>query len=67
MSRSTRTFATLSLLALLAATQGASAQDDGLYDAPIDPNSAFVRVSRKQEGHPDNPNWAHEWPSSHYN
>lgn len=44
MSRSTRTFTTLSLLALLAATQGASAQDDGLYDAPIDPNSAFVRV-----------------------
>ena len=44
MSRSTRTFATLSLLALLGSIQGVSAQDDGLYDAPIDPNSAFVRV-----------------------
>lgn len=29
---------------LLASAAPAFAQDDGLYDAPVDPNSAFVRV-----------------------
>ena len=31
-------------LSVLVLTPAAFAQDDGLYDAPIDPNSAFVRV-----------------------
>ena len=33
-----------SLTALLAFSGGAQAQDEGLYEAPVDPNSAFVRV-----------------------
>jgi alginate O-acetyltransferase complex protein AlgF len=32
------------VLAAMSASQVALAQDDGLYDAPVDPNSAFVRV-----------------------
>ncbi len=34
----------LGTLLLLGAAPQALAQDDGLYDAPVDPNSAFVRV-----------------------
>lgn len=44
MLRSTPKLITLAGLMLLGATSMASAQDDGLYDAPVDPNSAFVRV-----------------------
>jgi len=48
MLRSTLPFSTIlkvSLAALLlASATPAFAQDDGLYDAPVDPNSAFVRV-----------------------
>ena len=43
MLRSTFIRASLSTL-LLAVAAPAFAQDDGLYDAPVDPNSAFVRV-----------------------
>lgn len=34
----------LTAFMLLGAAPQAFAQDDGLYDAPVDPNSAFVRV-----------------------
>jgi len=34
----------LAALMLLGVAPQAFAQDDGLYDAPVDPNSAFVRV-----------------------
>jgi len=43
MLRSTLTNVSLAAALLLSAGP-ALAQDDGLYDAPIDPNSAFVRV-----------------------
>ncbi len=43
MLRPTFIQATLATL-LLASAVPAFAQDDGLYDAPVDPNSAFVRV-----------------------
>lgn len=43
MLRSTLIKTSLAALLLAAATP-AFAQDDGLYDAPVDPNSAFVRV-----------------------
>ena len=43
MLRSTFIRASLATL-LLASAAPAFAQDDGLYDAPVDPNSAFVRV-----------------------
>ena len=43
MLRSTLIKTSLAALLLLAAAP-ALAQDDGLYDAPVDPNSAFVRV-----------------------
>ena len=43
MLRSTFIRASLSTLLLAVAAPG-FAQDDGLYDAPVDPNSAFVRV-----------------------
>ena len=42
MNHSIRTL--LLALPLLAVPAAAFAQDDGLYDAPIDPNSAFIRV-----------------------
>jgi len=38
------TLISTSFAALLLAATPALAQDDGLYDAPVDPNSAFVRV-----------------------
>lgn len=43
MLRSSLLSASLSAL-LLSVASPALAQDDGLYDAPVDPNSAFVRV-----------------------
>ena len=43
MLRSTFIRASLATL-LLASAAPVFAQDDGLYDAPVDPNSAFVRV-----------------------
>lgn len=43
MLRSTFIRASLATLLLLSAAP-VFAQDDGLYDAPVDPNSAFVRV-----------------------
>lgn len=43
MLRSTFIRVSLATL-LLAAAAPVIAQDDGLYDAPVDPNSAFVRV-----------------------
>jgi alginate O-acetyltransferase complex protein AlgF len=43
MLRSISIKATLAALLLASATPVMS-QDDGLYDAPVDPNSAFVRV-----------------------
>jgi alginate O-acetyltransferase complex protein AlgF len=44
MLRSTPKLIALAGLMLLSAAPQAFAQDDGLYDAPVDPNSAFVRV-----------------------
>jgi alginate O-acetyltransferase complex protein AlgF len=44
MLRSTPKLITLAAALLLGATAMSVAQDDGLYDAPVDPNSAFVRV-----------------------
>lgn len=44
MLRSTPKLVALAALMLLGAASTALAQDDGLYDAPVDPNSAFVRV-----------------------
>ncbi|WP_421760160.1 alginate O-acetyltransferase AlgF [Devosia sp.] len=44
MFRPSRPLATLSLLAVLASSTAIFAQDDGLYDAPVDPNTAFIRV-----------------------
>jgi alginate O-acetyltransferase complex protein AlgF len=44
MTRSTLTLVAFAALALGSASSLATAQDDGLYDAPVDPNSAFVRV-----------------------
>jgi alginate O-acetyltransferase complex protein AlgF len=44
MLRSTPKLIALTTLMLLSAAPAALAQDDGLYDAPVDPNSAFVRV-----------------------
>lgn len=44
MLRTSPKFLTLASLLLLGAATSAFAQDDGLYDAPVDPNSAFVRV-----------------------
>jgi alginate O-acetyltransferase complex protein AlgF len=44
MLRSTPKLLVLASLMLLGAAPQALAQDDGLYDAPVDPNSAFVRV-----------------------
>jgi alginate O-acetyltransferase complex protein AlgF len=44
MLRSTPKLVTLAAAMLLGVTSVALAQDDGLYDAPVDPNSAFVRV-----------------------
>ena len=43
MLRSTLISTSLATL-LLASAAPVFAQDDGLYDAPVDPNSAFVRV-----------------------
>ena len=43
MLRSTLIKSSLAALLLLSAAP-AFAQDDGLYDAPVDPNSAFVRI-----------------------
>lgn len=43
MLRSTFIRASLATL-LLSVAAPALAQDDGLYDAPVDPNSAFVRI-----------------------
>jgi alginate O-acetyltransferase complex protein AlgF len=43
MLRSILVAGSIASLALLAAVPSI-AQDDGLYDAPVDPNSAFVRV-----------------------
>lgn len=44
MLRSTPKLLALASLMLLSAAPLAFAQDEGLYDAPVDPNSAFVRV-----------------------
>jgi len=44
MLRTSNKLIALSALLLLGAAPQAFAQDDGLYDAPVDPNSAFVRV-----------------------
>jgi len=44
MLRSTPKLVALASLMMLSAAPAALAQDDGLYDAPVDPNSAFVRV-----------------------
>lgn len=44
MQRSTLTLAAVAALALGSVSLPVLAQDDGLYDAPVDPNSAFVRV-----------------------
>ncbi|MDB5540320.1 MAG: hypothetical protein JWQ89_2047 [Devosia sp.] len=44
MLRSTPKLIAIASLMLLSAAPVAFAQDDGLYDAPVDPNSAFVRV-----------------------
>lgn len=44
MLRSTPILVTIAAALLAGATTMAAAQDDGLYDAPVDPNSAFVRV-----------------------
>ena len=42
--RSTPKLLALTAALLIGAAAPAFAQDDGLYDAPVDPNSAFVRV-----------------------
>lgn len=44
MLRSTPKLMTLAAAMLLSSATFALAQDDGLYDAPVDPNSSFVRV-----------------------
>jgi hypothetical protein len=44
MKRSFSLLSALMAVSLAASPFAAVAQDDGLYDAPVDPNSAFVRV-----------------------
>jgi alginate O-acetyltransferase complex protein AlgF len=44
MTRKTTLLSALLAVSVLASPIAAFAQDDGLYDAPVDPNSAFVRV-----------------------